>query len=99
VYRQKTLQDALGARYVHVPALGNANYKGGGPIAIVDLPGGTEAVRALLAHYPAVVLMCVCSDLEWCHRLPVATALGEVLGCAVEHVRLGAEGPQLTLEV
>ena len=40
------------------PALGNRNYQAG-PIALADYPAGREAIRALLMHETALVLLCV----------------------------------------
>ena len=59
-------------RYLHLRALGNRNYKGEGPIEIVDYAAGKAELEALDA--PAV-LMCVCHAPEGCHR----TVVGEML--------------------
>jgi uncharacterized protein (DUF488 family) len=65
------LAEVLGERYVHVPAFGNRNYKGG-PVEIVDY----EAGRALVAAHPRpVILLCVCRDPATCHRTVIARRL------------------------
>ena len=95
-WTRKTLTAALGQRYVHVGALGNRNYRGG-PTDIADLDAGTAAVETLLDFYPAVALMCVCSDVNTCHRKVVAEALGQTLDKPIEHVTLRDENRQVPL--
>jgi uncharacterized protein (DUF488 family) len=73
VYNRAALQARFGGRYVHVPALGNVNYRGG-PIALVDEATGLEQVRALLAVGP-IALLCVCADPTTCHRTVVTDRL------------------------
>lgn len=84
----KRLRELLGERYVHVKALGNINYKGG-PIRYVDLDGGTQAIAALLEQRP-VILMCVCADVETCHRKGAAEHIADTLGVNLLH--LGSDG-------
>jgi uncharacterized protein (DUF488 family) len=74
-WNQKQLAALLGERYVHVPELGNVNYKGG-PVEIADLSTGLGTILDLAATR-AVVLMCVCSKLCGCHRETIAEALHE----------------------
>lgn len=80
------LSRALGARYVHLDALGNVNYRGDGPIQIKDPEAGVKAVEELIDAGRDVILMCVCKDLRTCHRLTVAELLTQRLGCEVQHV-------------
>jgi uncharacterized protein (DUF488 family) len=54
------LQQLLGERYHHLPALGNRNYKGG-PMEFVDLEAGVVRIDELLAEQP-VILLCACAD-------------------------------------
>src|SRR4029077_15098670 len=68
-FRKAHLQAQLGARYVHVQALGNRNYQGG-PVAIVDYQRGRRIVAGLLAQWGAAILMCACHEVEECHRKP-----------------------------
>lgn len=65
------LSRALGERYVHVKALGNAEYKSGG-MRIVDYAAGRAALAAL--DRPAL-LLCACASPDGCHR----TVVGELL--------------------
>jgi hypothetical protein len=66
---------ALGDRYVHVQALGNVNYRTGGPIQLSDKALGVQTVEQLAAKHGAVVLMCACASYESCHRRIVAELL------------------------
>lgn len=61
--------------YVHIPDLGNLNYKGG-PIVLKDEAAGLLALRALLTISPVVVL-CVCADPMICHRTVITDKLTE----------------------
>lgn len=63
-WNKENLETVLGPRYRHVRALGNRNYRGG-PIEIVDMAAGIQEI--LNAPF-SVVLMCVCSDPQVCHR-------------------------------
>lgn len=78
------LAKLLGGRYHHLPALGNRNYKGG-PVEIVDLEAGLAQVADLLAHQP-VILLCVCAEVERCHRRLVAEAVIARYGVSVIHL-------------
>lgn len=77
------LQNLLGDRYRHLPSLGNRNYKGG-PIEFVDLEAGVVEVGELLRQQP-VILLCVCADVQRCHRLPAAEAISTRYGVTVDH--------------
>ena len=77
------LQKLLGDPYRHLPSLGNRNYKGG-PIEFVDLEGGVVEVGQLLRQQP-VILLCVCADVQRCHRLPAAEAIATRYGVTIEH--------------
>jgi len=79
-------EKVLGARYVWVKGLGNKNYKGG-PIAFDDLESGISLVGTLLETQP-VILLCVCPDVETCHRKTAAEKLAEAIGCEVKHLTL-----------
>jgi uncharacterized protein (DUF488 family) len=74
----------LGDRYCHLPALGNRNYKGG-PIELVDLETGIAQVADLLAHQP-VILLCVCGDVQHCHRRLAAEAIAARYGAPLTHL-------------
>lgn len=71
VWNGSNFREVFGARYKHVKALGNRNYKGG-PIALVDFEAGLEQIRA--SGRP-VILMCACKDYDVCHRKTIAERL------------------------
>src|SRR5215467_13968699 len=71
-WRQRQLSQLLGARYQHVQALGNRNYKSGGPIELADDEAGKQAIAELLPTGQSVILMCACKDLTACHRRTAA---------------------------
>lgn len=67
-----------------MPALGNRNYKGG-PVEIVDLEAGLAQVAALLVHQP-VILLCVCAEVQHCHRRLAAEAIVARYGASLTHL-------------
>jgi uncharacterized protein (DUF488 family) len=75
--------------YRHLKALGNENYKNGGPIKLVDTQAGVAALAPILAERP-VVLLCGCKDHHTCHRTTAAHALATALGAQVEHLYPGS---------
>ena len=79
----------LDSRYLHLPELGNVNYKGEGEIQIANLEGGAEKVAAVLSVSP-VVLLCVCKDVHTCHRKVVGEALAERFGVDLIHLPVKA---------
>lgn len=85
-WRQPYLQKLLGDDYVHVDALGNRNYKGG-PIDLVDVPAAITEVGALLERR-SVILICVCADLQRCHRLTASEQMRDALDSAARPVLL-----------
>src|SRR5262245_8952394 len=88
-WRRAYLQQTFGAQYIHLPALGNRNYRStGGPIVLADYPTGLQQARTLLSQWPALILLCTCSTLAACHRLLVAAHLAHDLGERVEHLAL-----------
>jgi uncharacterized protein (DUF488 family) len=74
-WRGPDLASLLGELYVHVPQLGNNNYKSGGDIQIADIEGGVRLVLDI--EKPVVILLCACERAESCHRSVVAEALRE----------------------
>jgi len=58
--------------YLHMKALGNANYKVDGPIAILDYNAGRLAIEQSTRP---VILMCACTHYATCHRATVANML------------------------
>lgn len=78
------LKRALGDRYVHVKALGNAEYKTGG-MRIADYETGRSALMVL--DRPAL-LLCACASPTGCHRTVVGNMLQQD-GFAVTEVTPG----------
>ena len=85
-WSKRQLSQRLGARYQHVQALGNRNYKNGGPVALADYEAGKQAIAKILTTGQAVILMCACKDLAMCHRLTAVERLATDLGEAVTHL-------------
>jgi hypothetical protein len=80
------LHTVLQERYVHVPALGNMNYRSSNAeIVLKDADAGVEIVKRLLAEGKKPLLMCVCPDVRWCHRKIVGDTLVNALGVTVTH--------------
>ena len=100
VFRKAPLQAQLGARYVHVQALGNRNYQGG-PVDIVDYQRGLRIVAGLLDQWGAAILMCACAEVEECHRKGVGERLREDLGLTLVHLQRPdpPPAPQLPLRL
>lgn len=79
----RALNAGLGERYHHVKALGNKNYKGG-PIEILAPRDGEAQVKEILQTWSHVILLCLCRDLDKCHRKVVAEFLSERLSVGWE---------------
>jgi hypothetical protein len=82
-WAKSNLAKTLGpGRYVHVPALGNLNYKGerGPQIEIADFDAGRRALDRIAG---SVILLCVCKDAATCHRTTVAGMLRAAGGYAI----------------
>ena len=60
------------------------NDPSGHPIEFVDLETGVVEVGQLLRQQP-VILLCVCADVQRCHRLAAAEAIAARYGVIVEH--------------
>jgi uncharacterized protein (DUF488 family) len=85
-WRKHQLAQLLGARYQHVQALGNRNYKSGGPIALADYEVGKQVIAEILATGQSVILMCACKDVATCHRRTAAEQLATDLGETITHL-------------
>ena len=85
-WRKHQLAQLLGARYQQVQALGNRNYKSGGPVALADYDIGKQVIAELLATGQSVILMCACKDLAHCHRRTAAEQLAADLGVIIVHL-------------
>jgi uncharacterized protein (DUF488 family) len=88
----QSLKARFGNNYIHLQALGNRNYRGGGPIQLVDPEKGVRVLSQFLQTLPCV-LLCACANLNTCHRLEAANLLAERLGEEVVHLRLSGEKP------
>jgi len=81
------LRKILGnADYIHVPALGNINYKEHDlPVKIADPVAGLTRLRPY-AGQRALILLCGCEHASRCHRLPVSIYLADALGFTPVHL-------------
>ena len=70
-WRQTYLKALLGEKYRHIPNLGNRTFKEN-KITIQNLQLGLETLLNLKTN---MVLMCVCKELEHCHRRLIITEL------------------------
>jgi hypothetical protein len=84
-WNRSALRDLLGDDYRHEPALGNRNYRDGGPIELAAPERAVGPVAQFLAQQP-VALLGACRDAEACHRSVAATFLSERLGAPVVHL-------------
>lgn len=85
-WQRESLRSLLGDAYAHVPALGNKNYKNGGPIELARPAAAVEPARAVLSRQP-LVLLCGCRDYWSCHREDAADYLADALDLeVVEHL-------------
>jgi len=85
-WMKRQLSQLLGARYQHVQALGNRNYKSGGPIALADYEAGKQVIAEILATEQSVILLCACKDVGTCHRRTAAEQLAADLGESITHL-------------
>ena len=72
------MQAAWGDRYMHIPELGNLNYKGkrGEDVILADAEAGCARVLELLTRH-SVILLCACSDWRTCHRRDAAALIAQ----------------------
>jgi uncharacterized protein (DUF488 family) len=85
-WNKSRLEELFAGDYMHVPSLGNLNYKRGGSIAIANFALGKQSLEIIASslHKP-MVLMCACHNAETCHRTMVAAML-RADGFAVEEL-------------
>lgn len=84
-WTRKQLSELLGQNYRHIPALGNVNYKGDGPIVISNPAFRVPQVELYLKSQ-SVILLCVCKEFCTCHRAVVANLVKEACGCEIMHI-------------
>ncbi len=80
-WTRKRLMDRFGERYVHIRELGNTEYKSGN-INYADLGAGLALAREQLEDH-SLIILCACSDVVHCHRLPVVALLSEQTGVPI----------------
>jgi uncharacterized protein (DUF488 family) len=86
-YRRQVLEQRFGARYHHVPQLGNVNYRDHSlPMILADAESGLPLVVSWLEREGAVCLLCACSRVTSCHRLVVARLVSARCSCEVLHL-------------
>ncbi len=83
------------ASYLHVPALGNVNYKSDAPLQLADPAAAVALLRPILQKQP-IILVCACKDATTCHRTPAATYLADALGADVVHLTPPRAMPNVT---
>lgn len=67
-FRQVHMRRVLEARYTHVLALGNRNYKSAAlPFDLVSAETGSKVIQRLLTDN-SVILLCACRHVDTCHR-------------------------------
>jgi uncharacterized protein (DUF488 family) len=73
LWERVTLSAWLGKYYWHLPALGNTTYVNQGqPITLADPEAGLPKLIAHLRQGESLALLCVCAEVEHCHRRLVA---------------------------
>jgi len=89
-----SLQRRLGSAYIHASGLGNINYRGG-DVKLLDPFPWIEQIAKLQEEGCNVVLMCICKEVEGCHRKQVCELL-EARGLTVEHLHPGKKTDEQT---
>ncbi len=78
-FNQEALQARFHSRYIHMPELGNKNYRSGGPIQIAYAEQGiARLIDGIMQGY-TIVLMCGCKEYESCHRRTVVNLFTGVM--------------------
>jgi uncharacterized protein (DUF488 family) len=84
-WTKKQLTLRWGGRYIHLPQLGNVNYKDRNlPIVLANPDEGIPVVQSYLQAGYSVVLLCACMRYETCHRRVVAELLEAQSAAATE---------------
>lgn len=86
-FNSKYLGDIFGNSYIHVPELGNKNYKNPEKeFDIVDIEAGIKKIEEYTGLGFNCVLLCACYDFDKCHRKLVADKIKEKLNCEIIHI-------------
>lgn len=93
-WSKKRLQATFTSRYIHIPELGNVHYKVNKPIKIADMAAGAAQVAAVMDAGFAPILLCVCKDVRYCHRLVVGRHLVREFGGELVHLPETAVRPK-----
>ncbi len=96
-FNQNALQARFQKRYIHMPDLGNVNYRNGEPIKIAHPGRGISRLVNGLNQGYTLILMCGCKDYSSCHRHTVV----DLLLKAIPDVRVelpDMAGPEGTLK-
>jgi Active DUF488-N3 subclade len=85
-WTERSLVQRYGPAYVHVPELGNLNYRNHHlPIVLADAPTGIRQVMQALEEGQRCLLLCGCKDYRTCHRHVIAGRLQQE-GVTVTHL-------------
>ena len=84
-WAEANLKALLGKQYMHVKDLGNVNYRGDGPMKLLD-PGKAAITLGPILKQQSVILLCACKDVETCHRKKAAEYLAEAFSLPVVHL-------------
>ena len=90
-YGRDHLKHLLGDRYFHFPQLGNANYKGDTVHIHKPSEGYPRLAKGLEGQ--SFILLCVCWNVEECHRKVVSDHMVDEYGVEVEHLKGRYEPP------
>ena len=82
--RQELFTVLTPTHYMHVPALGNLDYKDGG-IRLQCVPAGISIIDRILARR-SVIMLCGCAHVDQCHRLVAANEVSAALDVPVLHL-------------
>jgi uncharacterized protein (DUF488 family) len=83
-WRQKSLEQYFGDKYLYIKEFGNENYKIGS-IKVKDPVTGLAKIQNVIEKQP-VLLMCACYLHEKCHRSVVANIVAERFNLEIEHL-------------
>ena len=86
-WNKQYLEDIFGNSYIHLPELGNKNYKNPEKeFDIVDIEAGANKVIEYMDLGFNCILLCACGDVDKCHRKLVAEKIKEKSNCEIIHI-------------
>lgn len=87
-WSRKQLAERFGSRYLHVPELGNVNYRSSSlPVQLASEFDGLWSVLFWVVNKGCdVCLLCACVDVAVCHRRVVADLVQVACSCQVVHL-------------